>query len=75
MKITENILIWLAVHANELLSLILVKSFLFDVLTGRDSSKALIMFSVSKLSCVNAGLPKAVRASTLTAQLGLENEC
>jgi len=48
---------------------------MFDVLTGRDSSKALIMFSESKLSCVNSGLPKAVRASTLTAQLGLENEC
>lgn len=65
-------IIGLAVNANDILGLIIVKTFLFDVLTGRDSV-ALIIFSVSKLSCVNAGLPKAVRSSTLTAQLDLEN--
>lgn len=32
----------------------IVKSFLFDVLTGRDISVDLIMYLLSKLSCVNA---------------------
>lgn len=33
--------------------LMIVKSCLFDVLTGRDRSVDLIMYLLSKLSCVN----------------------